>query len=1002
MSPLSRLADPDFKNVTTRKRAWCSSYDSFNTTRNKDSCAYYVSKFGSNKPCSLQNWTQPKLILTNVLKTDIGRQYMKAAETPNIDVSGSPKLTPMQLSLFSRQPRIVLTDIRDMGRRSAKNHVTGSNSCIEANSQTCHIPSPTSNDTETCQVLDDPQESMGLSPRNEQNAGFCSEKESYPKKNERCSVYLGKRCVMEQKEEIVQDTPPSKACRDVSNTSASFPKDVNTQKTKKSQKNQSSHKETKPECDDQDKSKKPSSLDITTLEKTYCHKRTEQLNSKAAASQVTCPERSTNKPSCASEDKHIDLSAHEPGNTASSSARSSENPENILNGRTLPNSSVEVSHSSPQGERLCRRKLHMKRSSRESSSSSEPIVLSSDEEEREARENVEAPSTRVIRQTFAEMTMKAKVAPSHRSSPPEAAMHTHVSECPEDQSSKKETELTTEAHRSMLELQFVNVYFGKNVGRATGSVKFSSKSIDIPLKVSSLRSMCLSVDTSKVLRYGLWVKKRAAVRSRAIVFLWLDPDHARELNKQIGANTTIETAKTSEFIFLELTDSPTQIELTLLRETMKESNKDGTSTQGDFLSWAEAYPVLKKLSPGENAFVANCLHEFQKERHQHSNTRTHPEKPEDKGETSIPPTYSLLGRCASGHYSVSLAPKPDNTWKILRTGGSRLNLLVYPPPPTKGGLAVTNEDLECLEHGEFLNDVIIDFYLKYILLEKFPKPFAERCHIFSSFFFKCLTRKDNGASEDSTNLTSAERRHQSVKTWTRHVDIFSKDFIFVPVNENSHWYLVVICFPGLEKPVYEKPRKQASAPLQSQESRNSSSGGSVIVYNDSFAKEKEDTMQDENVDHPHQKSSGTKSLSSDTNSIVDQKCKEPQRDNNGKVCKRPCLLIFDSLITASVQSTVHVLREYLKVEWNVKRKTPREFTRSTIRDLYPKVPKQNNSTDCGLYLLQYVESFYQKPIVDFDHPIHLGDWFPLCVIRSKREEIRDLILHLHFQQRRTS
>lgn len=28
-------------------------------------------------------------------------------------------------------------------------------------------------------------------------------------------------------------------------------------------------------------------------------------------------------------------------------------------------------------------------------------------------------------------------------------------------------------------------------------------------------------------------------------------------------------------------------------------------------------------------------------------------------------------------------------------------------------------------------------------------------------------------------------------------------------------------------------------------------------------------------------------------------------------------------------------------------------------DLHPRVPKQNNSSDCGVYLLQYVESFFQ-------------------------------------------
>ncbi len=40
--------------------------------------------------------------------------------------------------------------------------------------------------------------------------------------------------------------------------------------------------------------------------------------------------------------------------------------------------------------------------------------------------------------------------------------------------------------------------------------------------------------------------------------------------------------------------------------------------------------------------------------------------------------------------------------------------MVYPPPPATGGISVTNEDLHCLNDGEFLNDVIIDFYLKWV------------------------------------------------------------------------------------------------------------------------------------------------------------------------------------------------------------------------------------------------------------------------------------------------
>ena len=39
-------------------------------------------------------------------------------------------------------------------------------------------------------------------------------------------------------------------------------------------------------------------------------------------------------------------------------------------------------------------------------------------------------------------------------------------------------------------------------------------------------------------------------------------------------------------------------------------------------------------------------------------------------------------------------------------------LFVYPPPPNKGGIPITIDDFNCLEEEQFLNDVILDFYLK--------------------------------------------------------------------------------------------------------------------------------------------------------------------------------------------------------------------------------------------------------------------------------------------------
>lgn len=74
---------------------------------------------------------------------------------------------------------------------------------------------------------------------------------------------------------------------------------------------------------------------------------------------------------------------------------------------------------------------------------------------------------------------------------------------------------------------------------------------------------------------------------------------------------------------------------------------------------------------------------------------------------------------------------------------------------------------------------------------------------------------------------------------------------------------------------------------------------------------------------------------------------------------RPCILIFDSLAGASRARVVATLRDYLKIEYQKKMGEDRDFSKDTIKGAVPKVPQQNNFTDCGLYVLQYVESFFQ-------------------------------------------
>ena len=114
---------------------------------------------------------------------------------------------------------------------------------------------------------------------------------------------------------------------------------------------------------------------------------------------------------------------------------------------------------------------------------------------------------------------------------------------------------------------------------------------------------------------------------------------------------------------------------------------------------------------------------------------------------------------------------------------------------------------------------------------------------------------------------------------------------------------------------------------------------------------------------------------------------------------RPCILIFDSLQTELRSHVVATLREYLQCEYKAKMKEDREFTIHNFKGASPKVPQQPNFSDCGLFALQYVESFLTKPLTDYTLPMKgLRKWFPSEVMRNKRSDIAKIIRDLAMEQ----
>ncbi|XP_019417102.1 PREDICTED: probable ubiquitin-like-specific protease 2B isoform X1 [Lupinus angustifolius] len=247
------------------------------------------------------------------------------------------------------------------------------------------------------------------------------------------------------------------------------------------------------------------------------------------------------------------------------------------------------------------------------------------------------------------------------------------------------------------------------------------------------------------------------------------------------------------------------------------------------------------------------------------------------------------------------------------------------PKGDPDAVSLSKRDVDLLQPDTFINDTIIDFYIQYLKsqIQADEKP---RFHFFNSFFFRKLADMDKNPSSASDGKAAFLR----VRKWTRKVNLFEKDYIFIPVNFNLHWSLIVICHPG--------------------EAVN---------------------FKDKELDKP---------------------------------LKVPCILHMDS-IKGSHSGLKNLLQRYLWEEWKERHKDALEENLSSrflhMRFLPLVLPQQDNSFDCGLFLLHYLELFLAEAPSDFN-PFKLTkfsnflnvDWFPPAEAYLKRTLIQRLIFEL--------
>jgi Ulp1 family protease len=95
-------------------------------------------------------------------------------------------------------------------------------------------------------------------------------------------------------------------------------------------------------------------------------------------------------------------------------------------------------------------------------------------------------------------------------------------------------------------------------------------------------------------------------------------------------------------------------------------------------------------------------------------------------------------------------------------------------------VSITEYDLKTVGPGMFVNDNVVDFWMRWVTRKKIPT--ESSVHIFSSHFYTQLRTKG----------------YDAVATWTsnRGINIFEKKMTLIPVNHQKHWSLCAVINVG--------------------------------------------------------------------------------------------------------------------------------------------------------------------------------------------------------------
>nr|XP_043606355.1 ubiquitin-like-specific protease 1D isoform X2 [Erigeron canadensis] len=158
-----------------------------------------------------------------------------------------------------------------------------------------------------------------------------------------------------------------------------------------------------------------------------------------------------------------------------------------------------------------------------------------------------------------------------------------------------------------------------------------------------------------------------------------------------------------------------------------------------------------------------------------------PNSPQD------PPTRVLRPRHKRNHHLLD--EEIETTQYVEPLDPCMKNVKVYyPSRDDVDAVEVNYTDMACLDPEACLSSTIMNFYIRYLQQPTSSSDGATSSyHFFNTYFYNKLDK-----------LNYKEDAFRKFRKWWKGVSILEKAYILLPIHENAHWSLVIICLPNKE------------------------------------------------------------------------------------------------------------------------------------------------------------------------------------------------------------